>query len=182
LGWITGSGPNIILRHEKAGAGARTSGPVPEGIRRSVRRRTHDHCEGRERPAVTKPAYQKQITRQEKLKTRSDGAYWRRVEDFTHEIKENIDTERRYTRLLKDCTIAGAAAYGKSMDRVKEDIEERFTSRYLYTPTEYHQFRFESGDRDGPQQNSENGSSPIDKQAHKSRSGKNREPDDDRDR
>src|SRR5437763_7738171 len=47
--------------------------------------------------------YQKHITRQEKQKTRSDGAYWRRIEDFSDEIKGNIDTERRYTRMLKDC-------------------------------------------------------------------------------
>jgi hypothetical protein len=27
--------------------------------------------------------YQKHITREEKQKTRSDGSYWRRVEDFS---------------------------------------------------------------------------------------------------
>ena len=79
---------------------------------------------------------------------RSDGAYWRRVEDFADQIKGNIDTERRYTRMLNDCAIAGAAAYGKSLDQVKGDIEERFTRRYLYTPTEYYDVRLESGDRE----------------------------------
>jgi hypothetical protein len=68
------------------------------------------------------------------------------------------------------------------MDQVKEDIEERFTRRYLYNPTEYYDFRVESGDRDGQQQSSGKGSPPIDKQGHKSRNGKSRDADDDRDR
>jgi hypothetical protein len=76
--------------------------------------------------------YQKLMTRQEKQRMRSDGAYWRRVEDFSDQIKGNIDTERRYTLLLNDCVIGGAAAYGKSVDQVKGDIEERFARRYLY--------------------------------------------------
>jgi hypothetical protein len=64
-------------------------------------------------------SYQKHITRQETEKARSDRAYWTRIEDLSDELKENIDTERRYTRMLKDCAIAGAAAYGKSLDQVK---------------------------------------------------------------
>jgi hypothetical protein len=125
---------------------------------------------------------QKQITRQEKQKTRSDGAYWRRVEDFSNDIKDNIDTERRYTRMLKDCAIAGAAAYGKSLDQVKGDIEERFTRCCLYTPTEYYEFRLESGDRDVQLQSSDKGADRAGKQGYKSRGGKNREADDDRGR
>jgi hypothetical protein len=126
--------------------------------------------------------YQKHITRQEKQKMRSDGAYWRRVEDFSDETKGNIDTERRYTRMLKDCAIAGTAAYGKSLDQVKGDIEERFTRRYLYTPTEYYEFRLESGDRDSQRQSSDKGPDRAGKQEHKSRSGKSRDTGDDRGR
>ena len=111
--------------------------------------------------------YQKRITREEKQKTRSDGAYWRRVEDFSDQIKDSIDTERRYTRMLKDCAIAGAAAYGKSLDQVKGDIEERFTRRYLYAPTEYYEFRLESDDRDVPQQSADKGPDRAGKRAHK---------------
>jgi hypothetical protein len=126
--------------------------------------------------------YQKHITRQETEKTRSDGAYWRRIEDFSDELKENIDTERRYTRMLNDGAIAGAAAYGKSWDQVKGDIQERFMRRYLYTPTEYYQVRMESGDRDVQQQIPDRRADRVGKQEHKSRSGKSREPDDDRGR
>src|SRR5262249_42131534 len=36
--------------------------------------------------------YQKQMTREDKEKARTDGAYWRRVEDFADEIKSSIDT------------------------------------------------------------------------------------------
>jgi hypothetical protein len=124
---------------------------------------------------------QKQITRQEKQKMRSDGAYWRRVEDFADEIKGNIDTERRYTRVLRDCAIAAASAYGKSYDQAKGDIEDRFTLRYLYTPTEYH-VRLESGDRAPQQQHSNKSADQASSQERKSRSGKSREADDDRDR
>jgi hypothetical protein len=92
--------------------------------------------------------YQKHITRQDKEKKRGDGAYWRRVEDFAGELKSSIDTERQYTRLLRDCAMAGGSAYDKSYDRAKEDIEERFSRRYLYTPAEYYQARLENGDRD----------------------------------
>ena len=126
--------------------------------------------------------YQKHITREEKQKTRGDGAYWRRVADFSDELKGSIDTERRYTRMLKDCAIAGAAAYGKSLDQVKEDIEQRFTRRYLYSLPEYYAFRVESGDRDGQPQNADKGPAPADRREQKSRSGKAREADDDRGR
>ena len=112
---------------------------------------------------------------------RSDGAYWRRVEDFADEMKGNIDTERRYTRVLRDCAIAAASAYGKSYDQAKGDIEERFTLRYLYTPTEYH-VRLEGGDRDTQQQGSDKGARRTGNEERKSRSGKSREADDDRDR
>jgi hypothetical protein len=125
--------------------------------------------------------YQKHITREDKQKMRGDGAYRRRVEDYADQIKSSIETERQYTRLLKDCAMAGAFAYDKSLDQAKADIEERFTRRYLYTPSEYYQCRVETSDRDQPQ-------SP-DKQPdrtgnpeYKSRSGKSREADDDRGR
>ena len=52
---------------------------------------------------------------------RADGAYWRRVQDFSKELKDNIDTERRFTRMLDEHAVAGAAAYGKSFDRVKRE-------------------------------------------------------------
>ena len=84
--------------------------------------------------------------------------------------------------MLKDCAIAGAAAYGKSLDQVKEDIEERFTCRYLYTPTEYYEVRLESGDRDIQQQSPDKQPDRADKPEHKSRRGKSREADDDRGR
>jgi hypothetical protein len=126
--------------------------------------------------------HQKHITREEKEKTRKEGAYWRRVEDFSDHIKGTIDTERRYTRLLNDCAIAGAAAYGKSMDRVKADIEARFTQRYLYTPTEYYDFRLESGDRDARQPSAARGTERAGHQERQSRSGKARAADDDRGR
>jgi hypothetical protein len=126
--------------------------------------------------------YQKPITREDKQKMRSDGAYWRRIEDFSDEIKGNIDTERRYTRMLRDCAIAGAAAYGKSLDQVKGDIEERFTRRYLYTPTEYYEVSLESGDRDGQQRSAEKSPDRAGKQEHKRSNGKTREADDDRGR
>jgi hypothetical protein len=123
--------------------------------------------------------YQKHITLQETEKTRGDRAYWTRIEDFSDELKKNIDTERRYTRMLNDGAIAGAAAYGKSSDQVKGDIVERFTRRYLYTPTEYYEVCLESGDRDVQQQISDKSADRVGKQEHKSRSGKSREPDDD---
>jgi hypothetical protein len=126
--------------------------------------------------------YQKHITRQETEKTRGDRAYWRRIEDFSDELKENIDTKRRYTRMLNDGAIAGAAAYGKSSDQVKGDIVERFTRRYLYTPTEYYQVRFESGDRDVRPQSTDKGVDRSARQEHQPRSGKRREADDDRGR
>jgi hypothetical protein len=126
--------------------------------------------------------YQKHITRQEKQKTRSDSTYWRGIDDFSDQIRGNIDTERRYTRLLNDCSIAGAAAYGKPVDRVKEDIQERFTRRYLYTPTEYYGFRLENGDRDTRQQSSGKGGDRAGNQEPKARSGRSRETDDDRGR
>jgi hypothetical protein len=126
--------------------------------------------------------YQKHIARQETEKTRSDRAYWTRIEDFSDGLKENIDTERRYTRMLNDGAVAGAAAYGKSSDQVKGDIQERFTRRYLYTPTEYYHVRLESGDRDVQQQIPDKGPDRVGKQEHKSRSGNSREPDDDRGR
>jgi hypothetical protein len=126
--------------------------------------------------------YQKHITREEKQKMRSDGAYWRRIENFSDQIKNSIDTERHYTRMLKDCAIAGGAAYGKSLDQVKGDIEERFTRGYLYTPTEYYEVRLESGDRDVQQRNADKGPDRAGKQDHKPRSGKTRDADDDRGR
>ena len=126
--------------------------------------------------------YQKHVTRQDKQKMRSGGAYWRRIEDFSDEIKGNIDTERRYTRMLNECAISGAAAYAKSSDQVKGDIEERFTRRYLYTPTEYYGVRLESGDRDVQQQSVDKGQDRAGKQEQRSRTGKSREADDDRDR
>jgi hypothetical protein len=126
--------------------------------------------------------FQKHITRLEKQKMRSDGAYWRRIEDFSNDIKDNIDTELRYTRMLKDCAIAGAAAYGKSLDQVKGDIEERFTRRYLYTPTEYYEVRLESGDRDVQQQSAEKSPDRAGKQEHERSSAKSREADNDRGR
>jgi hypothetical protein len=126
--------------------------------------------------------YQKHITRQETEKTRGDRAYWARIEVFSDELKENIDTERRYTRMLNDGAIAGAAAYGKSSDQVKGDIVERFTRRYLYTPTEYYEVRLESGDRAVHQQSSDKQPDRAGRQEHKSRSGKSREADDDRGR
>jgi hypothetical protein len=127
--------------------------------------------------------YQKHITRQEKQRTRSDGAYWRRIEDFSDQIKDSIDTERRYTRMLNDCAIAGAAAYGKPLDQVKGDIEERFTRCYLYTPTEYYyEVRLERGDGDVQRQSADKGPDRADKQDHEPRSGKGRDADDDRGR
>jgi hypothetical protein len=84
--------------------------------------------------------------------------------------------------VLNDFVIAGAAAYGKSLDQVKGDIEERFTRRSLYTPPEYYQFRLESGDRDVQRQSFEKEPVRAGKQQHKSRSGKSREADDDRGR
>jgi hypothetical protein len=120
--------------------------------------------------------YQKHITRQEKLRMRSDGAYWRRVEDFADEIKGNIDTERRYTRMLRDCGIAGASAHGKSYNQVKGDIEDRFTLRNLYTPAEYYD-RLESGDRDARQQSSDKDADRAGNQERIFRGGKSREDD-----
>ena len=77
--------------------------------------------------------------------------------------------------------MAGAFAYDKSYDRAKGDIEERFTRRYLYTPTEYHHVRLETDDRDQPQSS---GKQPdrANGQEQKSRGGKSREAYDDRGR
>jgi hypothetical protein len=122
--------------------------------------------------------YQKHVTRQEKQRMRSDGAYWRRVDDFSDQIKSNIHTERRYTLLLNDCVIAGAAAYGKSVDRVKEDIEERFARRYLYTPREYYEVHLESGDHDAQRQLPVKGVDRPGNREQKFRSGKSRDNDD----
>ena len=126
--------------------------------------------------------WQKDITRQDKENMRHDGAYRRRVEDFADQIKGSIDTERRYTLLLKDCATAGAAAYGKPLDQVKGDIEERFTRRYLYTPEEYYDFRLESGDREVRQQGPVKPPDRAGQHEHRPRSGKSRETGDDRDR
>jgi len=125
--------------------------------------------------------YQKQITRQDEERTRDNGAYWRRVEDLGDQIKSSIDTERQYSRLLRDCALAGGAAYDKSYDRAKADIEERFTRRYLYTPTEYYLVRIENSDRD-QQQSSDQLPHRTGDPERKSRSGKSREADDDRGR
>ena len=126
--------------------------------------------------------YQKIVARQENEKMRSDGAYWRRVDDLSDQVKSNIDTERRYTRMLNDCAMAGAAAYGKSFDQVKGDIEDRFTRRTLYTPPEYYEFRLESGDRDVRPQSSGKNADRAGKQDQRSRGGKHREAEDDRGR
>jgi hypothetical protein len=126
--------------------------------------------------------YQKQVTRQEKGKMRTDGAYWRRVEDFSKELKDNIDTERRFTRMLNEHAVAGAAAYGKSFDRVNRDIEDQFALRYLYSPAEYFEFSLERGDRHPQQQNPDRAADRAGNQAHKSRNRKSREADDDRGR
>jgi len=124
--------------------------------------------------------YQKEITRQEKHKMRSDGAYWRRVEDLADQLKSNIDTEKRYTRVLRDCAITAASTYSKSYAQAKGDIEERFTRRYLYTPTEYFG-RLETGDRDQPPR-SDKQPDRTGQAETKSRSGKSRDTDDDRGR
>jgi hypothetical protein len=126
--------------------------------------------------------YQKQITRQDKGKTRGDGAYWRRVEDFANEIKGSIDTERQYTRLLRDSALTGASAYDKSYDRTKGDIEERFTRRYLYTPAEYYQVRLDNSDRDQRQWSADQQPDRTGPQAQQPRGSKSRETDDDRGR
>jgi hypothetical protein len=122
--------------------------------------------------------YQKLVTRQEKQRMRSDGAYWRRVDDFSDQIKGNIHTERRYTLLLNDCVIAGAAAHGRSVDRVKEDIQERFARRYLYTPREYYEVHLESGDRSSQGRGSDKGAERAGNQEQKFRGRKSRDNDD----
>jgi len=124
--------------------------------------------------------YQKHITRRDKEKSRGDGAYWRRVEDFADQIKSSIDTERQYTRLLRDCAFAGGAAYDKSYDQAKGDIEERFARRYLYTPAEYYQAQLDNSDRE--QQQRSDSLPDRSTQQHNSRNSKSREADDDRGR
>jgi hypothetical protein len=67
------------------------------------------------------------------------------------------------------------------MDQVKGDIEERFSSATLH-PTEYYEFRLQSGDRDVTQQSRDKQPDRTGGQEHKSRSGKSRDRHVDRDR
>jgi hypothetical protein len=64
------------------------------------------------------------------------------------------------------------------VDQVKEDIQERFTRRYLYSPTEYYGFRLDNGGRDTRQQASDKGAERTGNQEQKFRSGKSRDNDD----
>jgi len=102
-------------------------------------------------------------------------------DQFTQAIKSSIDTERQYTRLLRDCAFAGGAAYDKSYDQAKGDIEERCTRRYLYTPAEYYQAQLDNSDRE-QQQRSDSLPDRSGTQQHNFRSSKSREADDDRGR
>jgi len=68
------------------------------------------------------------------------------------------------------------------LDQVKGDIEERFTRRYLYSPSEYYKLRLESGDRNAHPQSADKGAERADRRDHKPRSGKAREADEDRGR
>lgn len=89
--------------------------------------------------------YKKQFGRQEQQKTLgADGAYWRKVDELAGYLRQEIDETRRYARTLDDYAINAAAAYGKGVDGVKRDIEQRFTLHYLDTPAAYLEARLES--------------------------------------
>lgn len=66
-----------------------------------------------------------------------DSAYWRQVDELAGYVKEDIETERRYTRSMEDYALNHAGRYGRQVQQMKRDIEERFTLNYLYTPGEY---------------------------------------------
>ena len=67
----------------------------------------------------------------------ADGAYWRQVDELAGYLKEDIKTDRRYARNLETYALDSAARYGRRVEQMKADIEERFTLHYLYTPGEY---------------------------------------------
>ncbi|MGF1611312.1 MAG: hypothetical protein ACFCUQ_18060 [Kiloniellales bacterium] len=82
--------------------------------------------------------YQKECGRRESRRMGgADGAYWRQADELAGYLKQDIDAERRYTRTLDDYAVKNAPSYGRPVDQMKRDIEERFTLRTLYTPAEY---------------------------------------------
>ena len=82
--------------------------------------------------------YKKQWGRQERARMQgADGAYWRQVDELAGYLKEDIKTDRRYARNLETYALDSAARYGRRVEQMKADIEERFTLHYLYTPGEY---------------------------------------------
>ena len=82
--------------------------------------------------------FQKQVGRQERRRRQGeDGAYWRRVDEVAGYLKGDIEHERSYTASLEHYALNHAGSYARPVDRMKADIESRFTLCYLYSPSEY---------------------------------------------
>ena len=82
--------------------------------------------------------YKKQWGRQERYRMQgADGAYWRQVDELAGYLKEDIETDRRYTRSLESYALDHARRYDRHPEQMKADIADRFTLHFLYTPGEY---------------------------------------------
>lgn len=88
--------------------------------------------------------YQKQMARRERQRSLGEeGAYWRRVDELAGNLKQEIKETRRYVRALDDHAISAAGEYRKPVERVKRDIADRFTQRYLHSMGEYPEAKLE---------------------------------------
>ena len=88
--------------------------------------------------------FKKQFGRQERRRMHGeDSAYWRRADEVAGYLKDDIEAERRYTRSIEDYAISYADGYGRPVERMKRDIEIRFTLHNLYSPSEYLERQFD---------------------------------------
>lgn len=82
--------------------------------------------------------FQKNFGRQERQRMHGhDSAYWRRADEIAGYVKSDIETERRFTRNLDDYALTHAGDYNRRVERMKGDVHDRFTLRFLYTPSEF---------------------------------------------
>lgn len=82
--------------------------------------------------------FQKNFGRQERQKMQGhDSAYWRRVDEVAGYVKSDIESERRFTRNLDDYALTHAGDYDRRVERMKGDVQDRFTLKFLYSPSEF---------------------------------------------